>query len=432
MLDRLRTIAGADAAATGDGARALAIDGVAPSYVVAPATLDELRRCVATIADAGGAMIPVGNGSRLAVGRTPRRYDVALSTRHLRRLLEHEAADMTVSVEAGCTLAELNAVLAAAGQHLPLDPPRPERTTIGGLIATDASGPSRLSQGKVRDLLIGITVVLADGTLVKGGGRVVKNVAGYDLMKLFTGSYGTLAIIVAATFKVRPLPACAASIVVPAATTAAAAATALALLSAAPLAPLSVDVVNGAAARRVGLDGPAVIIGCGGLKEEVAVQIERVRAHCGGSDVRVCDGERGSKRHGALRDWPADAADGDGVLGCRLSALPSQLPEVLPRLEEDAARRGCELALLAHAGNGVAVLRVGGTTAAALPALADGMRATLRRAGGWAVFDVVPSGLKDRIDPWGGEAPGIELMRGIKRTLDPHDRLSPGRFVGGI
>ena len=144
---------------------------------------------------------------------------------------------MTATVEAGITLAALNATLARAGQRLPLDPPHPERTTIGALIATDASGPLRLSHGKVRDLLIGITVVLADGTLVHGGGRVVKNVAGYDLMKLFTGSFGTLGIVVEATFKLRPLPQREAVFRVPASTMAEAI-TALALDLARRVAPL--------------------------------------------------------------------------------------------------------------------------------------------------------------------------------------------------
>jgi len=435
VIDNLRTIVGANAVANGDRACAFTVDGVTPSCVVSPATVDELCRCVAAIAEADGALIPVGMGSRLTVGRPPRRYDVALSTRRLRQVLAHEAADMTVSVEAGVTLAELNALLGQSGQHLPLDPPHPERTTIGGLIAADASGPLRVSHGKVRDLLIGIKAVLADGTLVKGGGRVVKNVAGYDLMKLFTGSYGSLGIIVEATFKLRPLPEHEVAIVVPAATTAAATTTALALLSAA-LAPLSVDMLNGAGARRCAIDGPAVVVSCGGLEDEIAVQAERVRASCHDRDVQVYDAVQSARLRHALRDWPAAGPAGGGSdrWGCRLSVSASHLPEVLSRLEDEGTRRGFELAMLAHVGSGVAVLRLDGSDAAHEPLseLAGWVRATLRRLGGWAVFDVLPTALKAHLDPWGADIPGLELMRGIKRTLDPHARLSPGRFVGGI
>lgn len=430
MLAMLRTIAGPDAVVADGATAAFAVDGLSPSCVVSPATVDEVSRCVAAIGEVGAVLIPTGNGSRLAIGLPPRRYDVAVSTRRLRRVLAHEAADMTVSVEAGVTLAELNAVLGRAGQRLPLDPPHPERVTIGGLIASDASGPLRWSQGKVRDLLIGVKAVLADGTVVKGGGRVVKNVAGYDLMKLFTGSFGTLGIIVEATFKVRPVPEREAVIVVPAATTVEALATALALLSA-PLAPLSVDLVNGVAARRCGIDGPAVIVGCGGSTEEIAVQVERVRAQFSDCGVCVCDAAEGNRLSLALRDCPA--AD-DFLFGCRLSVLPSKLTEVLPRIEDEAARRGLVPLILSHVGNGVVVLRLSGATATngSLPPFAEWMRAALRAASGWVVFDALPTALKAQIDPWGTDIPGLELMRGIKRTLDPHDRLSPGRFVGGI
>ena len=229
-----------------DAASQFTIDGCTPERIVCPASIDELAQCAASAHAANLAVIPVGNGTQLHVGRAPTRYDVALSTQRLNRILAHEAADMTVTVEAGITLADLNAALAPAGQRLPLDPPHPERTTIGALIATDACGPLRLSQGKVRDLLIGITVVLADGTLVHGGGRVVKNVAGYDLMKLFTGSFGTLGIIVEATFKLRPVAEHEAVFVLPASGTEAAVVLGLKVPSA-QVTPHYVEVVNAAA-----------------------------------------------------------------------------------------------------------------------------------------------------------------------------------------
>ncbi len=211
----VRDVLGDGAVAAGDALGAFAVDGQIPQCVAYPETSDALSRCAAALHEAGRAVIPAGNGTHLRLGRPPRAYDVALSTRRMRRVVAHEAADLTVTVEAGCTLAELNDVLASAGQILPLDPPHPERRTVGSIIATDAWGPWRLAHGKVRDLLIGVTVVLASGTVVRGGGRVVKNVAGYDLMKLFTGSFGTLGIVVEATFKVRPRPEHTAVLVVP-------------------------------------------------------------------------------------------------------------------------------------------------------------------------------------------------------------------------
>jgi glycolate oxidase FAD binding subunit len=415
-----------------------AVDGYAPRSVVVPATLDEMTGCVAAAHAADHAVIPVGNGTQLHVGRPPARYDVAVSTRRLNRILAHEAADMTATVEAGITLGELNAALAPAGQRLPLDPPHPERTTIGALIATDASGPLRLSHGKVRDLLIGITVVLADGTLAHGGGRVVKNVAGYDLMKLFTGSFGTLGIIVEATFKLRPIPEHEIVAVLPTATIAAAVDLAVELLSAA-VAPHYVEAVNQAGAACVGVDAAAVIVGCGGTSEEVAVQRQRIEAHVGRDAMQVCSTGAAARLYAALRDFPAArtlplaarplGASHDGACGCTVSVLPSQLGALLVCLEEEAARRDLEAAIVSHVGSGVAFIRFSGAVA---PPFAEWLRTTVRAAGGWTVFDLLPTELKDRIDPWGMEPPGMAVMRGIKQALDPSGRLSPGRFVGGI
>jgi len=421
---------GTDHVAVGAAASAFAVDGCTPQCMLFPATIDDVSRCVAAAHAADLAVIPAGNGTQLGVGRVPRRYDVALSTRRLRRLVAHAAGDMTVTVEAGATVAELNTALASAGQRLPLDPPHPEQTTIGAMIATDACGPLRLSQGKVRDLLIGITAVLADGTTVKGGGRVVKNVAGYDLMKLFTGSFGTLGIVVEATFKVRPLPESEAAFVIPAADTQDAVTVALDALTAAR-APLYVEALNRPAALtvRVETTSAAVVIGCGGAPQEIAAQHERLRDRFGAREVRPCDATATARLSAALRDFPAT-----GVYGCTVSLLPSQLPRVLACLDDEAAERGWHAALVSHVGSGVASIRLhaSGEGNGTFVPVAQRVRQIVRDAGGWVVFDILPVPLKEHIDPWDDDVPGLALMRGIKATLDPQGRLSPGRFVGGI
>jgi glycolate dehydrogenase FAD-binding subunit len=420
-----------------------AIDGCTPERIMFPTTIEELVQCARSAHAGNLAVIPVGNGTQLHVGRTPTRYDVALSTQRLNRMLAHEAADMTVTVEAGITLADLNAALVPAGQRLPLDPPHPERTTIGALIATDACGPLRLSHGKVRDLLIGITVVLADGTLAHGGGRVVKNVAGYDLMKLFTGSFGTLGIIAEATFKLRPVAAHEAVFALAASGTEAAVVLGLEVLSA-QVAPHYIEAVNAAGAACVGLDGPAVVVGCGGSAEEIAAQRQHLEECVYRGRLRVCATVEAARLYAALRDFPAartpplparplGTSQDEGVYGCRFSVLPSQLAPLLAHIEEEAALRNLPAAILSHVGNGVAFLRVGASTADDMFAsFAEWLQKSVRTVGGWAMFDLLPPALKGRIDPWGAEPPGIALMRGIKRTLDPSERLSRGRFVGGI
>jgi glycolate oxidase FAD binding subunit len=419
------------------------IDGHTPERIVFPTTIDELVQCATSAHATHLALIPVGNGTQLQVGHAPTRYDVALSTQRLNRVLAHEAADMTVTVEAGITLAALNAALAPAGQRLPLDPPHPERTTIGAMIATDASGPLRLSHGKVRDLLIGITVVLANGTLAHGGGRVVKNVAGYDLMKLFAGSFGTLGIIVEATFKLRPIAEHEAVFVLPASGTEAAVVLGLAVRSA-QVAPQYIEAVGAAGAACVGLDGPSVVVGCGGGADEIATQRQRLEDCVCGDSLRVCDATEAARLYAALRDFPAartlplparllGTSQHDILYGCRISVLPSHLAPLLGYIEAEAARCNLPAAMLSHVGSGTVYLRVGAISADdAFLSFARSLQERVSAAGGWAVFDLLPSGVKGRIDPWGAEPRGMALMRAIKQTLDPGGRLNPGRFVGGM
>jgi glycolate oxidase FAD binding subunit len=421
-------VVGADAVESGPATRAFRVDDVSPRCVVFPTTLEELSRCAAAAQAAGLVVIPAGNGTRLGVGGVPAQYDVALSTRRMNRIIAHEPADMTVTVEAGLTLADLNAALAADGQWLPLDPPHPEAATMGALIAADTAGPVRFSQGKVRDLLIGITAVLADGTVVRGGGRVVKNVAGYDLMKLFTGSFGTLAIIAEATFKIRPRPRQDVLWTVACESTRDAVASALTVV-AGSVAPAHVDVLNRLAAETLGIaaDRPLVLVGCSGTAEELEVQSQRLLSLAQSQPWTRVDAQHVRT---ALCNFPADV----GSVGCKLSVLPTVLGDVLSDTEAEAARRGLAVATAASVGSGVAFLRfVGdGLDAARLASFADWLRSVVGTPRGWAVFDMLPVAMKSYIDPWGRDVPGLELMRQVKSALDPHNRLSPGRFVGGI
>ena len=438
---RFSEVLPADGVATGDEAvGAFAVDDMIPQCVLFPETVDDLSRCLIAADQANVAVMPVGNGTQLGCGNLPQRYDVALSTRRLARLLEHEAADMTVTVEAGATLAEVNAALEPARQHLPLDPPQPEHTTIGAAIATDASGPLRLSQGKVRDLLIGVKVVLADGTLIKGGGRVVKNVAGYDLMKLFTGSFGTLGTVVEATFRLRPRPESEVLFAVPTRETGIAASLALEVLGAS-LAPSYVEALNQTAAAALELgDEPLLIVGCGGSEEEIDIQNQRLQDLAGKQRVRTYAETEGAQIYCRLRDFPGAGflsrlmgeSQSEGFLGCKLSLLPSRLVHVLSDIEAEAGAKKMNCAILSHVGSGIAYVRCGAADDDVVVQFAQRLRAAARQADGWAIFDVLPAHLRARLDTWDAEVPGISLMRGVKNMLDPKGRLSPGRFVGGI
>ena len=183
-----------------------AVDGVLPNAVVLPSTVKELSEVVSLASDRGGAVTPYGGGTMMSLGNQPRGSGLVVVTTSLDGILQYEPSDLTITVQAGITLAKLAGVLAKEGQFLPLEVPFPGRATVGGLLAAAYSGPLSLFYGLPRDWLIGIRVVNANGTVTKAGGKVVKNVTGYDMNKLYTGSLGTLGIIAEATFKVAPKP----------------------------------------------------------------------------------------------------------------------------------------------------------------------------------------------------------------------------------
>ena len=183
-----------------------AVDGVIPTVVVSPGTVEEVSAVLAACSKADAAVVPWGGGAHMGLGGVPKKVDVVLALGRMNQVIDHEPGDMTSTVQAGMTLSHFQSHLGRHGQFLSLDPPGGSRATIGGILAANASGPRRLRYGTARDLLIGLRVVHADGTVTKGGAKVVKNVTGYDMNKLYVGSLGTLGVIVEATFRLYPIP----------------------------------------------------------------------------------------------------------------------------------------------------------------------------------------------------------------------------------
>jgi glycolate oxidase FAD binding subunit len=365
-------------------------------------------------------------------------------------VLEHHATEMTVTVAAGCTLATLDAVLAPAGQWLPLDPPRAARTTIGGLVAANLSGPLRASQGTARDLLLGVEVVAADGSRVRGGGKVVKNVAGYDLPKLHIGAFGSLGAIVAATFKVRPRPECEQAIAI--ACSSAAQAGEVALQARDAVEPLWLEVAAGADLAREKLlagltvepiSGALVVAGVGGIADEVedgAARLLRLARSGGLEHRRIEDGR-------SLRERLAARAAPDGGLVLRAATLPTEVGRwsgLLHRFPGSAE----PLDVAAHAASGIVrAILPGERTAAASRDAVQGLRDSLEDTGGSLVFERGATQLSSRdgqrIDPWGNPGRAFttpegqptaaaSLMRGVKRALDPSGIFAAGRLPGGL
>lgn len=404
--------------------------GVVPRCVVRPTTVEGVAAVVRAVGRQNGALVPAGNATHLDIGFPPPRYDVTLCTRGLGRIVAHDAEDLTVTAEAGVTLRDLNARLQSAGQWLPFDPSRGTDVTVGGLIASDRNGPLRLAYGKVRDFLIGLRVVRADGSVLRGGGRVVKNVAGYDLPKLFIGSFGTLGVIVEATFKVRPQPPDMRLYVIPMRSVTEATETALHLLGG-RLAPVLLEAVNELAAETIGLPtGAALVAAFAGNEAHTAAQ-ETLLRHETSDRLTRWDGTEMEALLSAIRDFPQPADE--EVLVVRLSVRPAELPGLLQRIEAEAVARRISPEIAAHAGNGIAWLQLSADVDLQAVALfAEWIRLYARQSGGWLVFETLPRRLRGQVDPWGFTGPTLPLMAAIKQKLDPNRIFSPGRFVGGI
>jgi glycolate oxidase FAD binding subunit len=399
------------------GTSADRIDGQTPRWIARPGSVAEAQAVLRFAERYALTVVPVGLGGHLDVGGAARAVDIALSLDRLDRVIDHVAGDMTVTVEPGCSLGDLDERLAAASQWLPIDPPFAAETSVGGLVAANLAGPLRASQGTVRDYLIGVKTVTAEGRLAGGGGRVVKNVAGYDVPKLHVGALGTLGIVVEATFKVRPRPEREAAIRIDCREPRDAGALALDLRDA--VEPDWLEIVGPGA---LGPDsGVAVIAGFLGSDAEVDAAIRRVGER---SDQRIGSFEEVDDPEG-LRQRIVDSARGAAVL--RVATLPGDLAAIVDCLPED---RGLRWHAHATAGS----LRIGVPADGEVAALVRDLRPRAEGVGGSLVVERATPIVKSALDPdpglWGAPPPGLALMRGLKSALDPSGRLSPGRFFG--
>lgn len=354
--------------------------------LVEPADERDVASVLRNANESGQAVIPTGGGTKLDWGNPPRRADVMLSTRHLNRVLEHAWADLTVTVEAGCTIAELQSTLAQHGQRLAVDPLWPERATIGGILSTNDAGALRLGYGSLRDLIIGITLVLADGTIAKSGGKVVKNVAGYDLPKLATGGFGTLGVITRAVFRLHPLPRNTRTLTIAVDSPDAMQRVILAMLNA-QLAPAAVQARNG-----------SVDILLEGTLDGIAAQQSATK-------------EFGEVREGSAAVWKAREElwprSGEGTI-VKFTTLPTRI----------AAASAFFSSFVIQA-TGIGYARFDGDV--------EKLRAAIEQGDG----SLVILG-RTKLDTWGSPGDAFPLMRAVKAQFDPKGTLNPGRFIGGI
>ena len=399
-----------------------AILGVRPGVVHEPSTVEEAVEAVRESAGSGKTLAFVGGGTDLELGAPPVKLDAVVRTGRLAGIVEHAPSDQIVVVEAGMTLARLQETLASHRQRLALDPPLPERKTVGGIVGANAFGPRRARFGSVRDLIIGVSFVRADGALARGGGKVVKNVAGFDLPKLMVGSLGTLGLITTATFRLHPLPEEEAMLLLPARTAGGVRAL-VAAMREGQLEPASV-----VAESRGGLLDVAVSFE--GFRAGVAEQRDRLTRLVGadvGSGCEVLD-------TGAARSWRArhDALRTAAPLRAKLAALPTHIEpiaaDVLPPLLDALGNPG----FVWYATLGLGFLSGTPADPASAAAALRAARDKVAALGGSLALEAAPAAIRERVDVWGPPPPSLPLMRSVKDRLDPDRRLAPGRFVGGI
>jgi glycolate oxidase FAD binding subunit len=392
-----------------------AIDGLTPGVVVEPETPEEAAATLAWAASRRLTLVIRGSGSKHAWGRAPGAVDAVMSLARLNRVLEHEAGDLTVTVEGGTTLRDLNLQLGTRGQWLPLDPPFADRATVGGLLATNDSGPHRHRFGTPRDLVIGIRLATTDGRVTRAGGKVVKNVAGYDLARLASGSFGELAAIVAVTFKLLPVAAASHTILVEAHDAAALAGIA-ARVASSQLEPVAFEVQ----ARRGPDQGPiACLLRFASFAEALEAQVAAAVALLSplSAAIRTAGAEAEAE---AWRQHQPRFLEAPGAV-LRASWLPADLEQVLSLVDEVAAEGAVEL--IGRVVVGAGLLRVEGGSERQAAVIARLRASPL--LGNVVVARATPA-LKSLVDVWGPQ-PNARLLAAIKRTLDPGGTLGAGR-----
>jgi glycolate oxidase FAD binding subunit len=431
-VDALAAIVGRDRArADSASLAAAAIDGVPPRVVVRPASTDQIASVLGWAHDEGLAVCPRGSGSHLDLGAPPARFDLALDLTALDQVLEWNPDDLTATVQAGTRLGALAAALAPRGQRLPVDPAGGESRTIGGIIATNASGPLRARYGTMRDLLLGVRFVQADGVVTWGGAKVVKSVSGYDVPKLMVGALGTVGVLAELTLRLHSIPEVERTwlVTVPSFETLQAC---LDRVADSPLQPMRLEVLDTGALAGFGVGDSqaALAVPFGTGADAVREQGE----HLG--EIARRAGAAVTERPGEL--WReiervATARDGDVVL--EIATLPGRIASTMRTVTLEAPALGTDVrwVLTGHATVGVLTAIVQAAPPARVVALVARLRESVAEHGGYVVVRRGPRDVRTALDPWGPIEPSaFELMRRIKAEFDPAGVLNPGRFVGGL
>jgi glycolate oxidase FAD binding subunit len=430
--EALGTIVGRDGIRDDADARlAASVDGQEPRWVVRPASIDQLSRVVALAHDEKLAVVPRGGGSSLELGLPPARVDLVLDLAGLDQVVEYNPDDLTVTVQAGISAGALAALLAPRRQFLALDPPGSTGRTLGGITATNASGPLRARYGTMRDLLLGVRFVQADGVVTWGGSKVVKSVSGYDVPKLMVGALGTLGVLGELTLRLHPLPEAEAAWLVRISSAGAAQAFVERLLDS-TLQPNRIEFFNEPALAAAGAEraAAAVVVSIGTVPDAVREQaghLEKI-AKAGGARIEPLADGFWTRAEAALTRGGNEPLLHVASLAGRLADTERAITEAT-----GAAAAGASAWIVGCAAVGTFRVRVGGVGVAEAAALTTRLRARVAEFDGSVVIARGPAALRKAVDPWGSVEPGaLALLRALRDEFDPRRVLNPGRFVGGL
>ena len=386
--------------------------------LIYPQTQQQLAEVIAYTNQQQLKVLPCGFCSKIDWGGLVKNIDFAVSTQGMNQLIEHAVGDLTVTVEAGMKFSQLQAILAQENQVLGFDPSYPETATIGGIIATGDTGSLRQRYRGIRDLILGISIVRYDGKIAKAGGRVVKNVAGYDLMKLFTGSYGTLGIISQITLRVYPQAEASGTVILTGEAEAISQVNQILLASA--LTPVAVDLISSDLSKILGFgDNIGLMVRFQSIAEGVKQQSQRLielGEKLGLKAIYIDSDEENLWQQLKQQIWQSES---NTAIVCKIGIAPTSAVKTLIQ---------CQTLGIIHAGVGLGVLRFESVS----PETLLNLRNWCESQGGFLSILKAPVDLKQQLEVWGYSGNALNLMRQIKQQFDPQNQFSPNRFVGGI
>ena len=411
---------------------AAAIDGITPRWLIRVSSIEHVSAVLALASEESLAVVPRGSGSAFESGHPLDRVDVVLDLGGMDRVVDYSPDDLTATVEAGLTAGRLAARLGPRRQWLPVDPPGVAARTLGGLVATGAHGPLRARYGTLRDFLLGVRFVQADGVVTWGGSRVVKSVTGYDVPKLMVGSQGTLGVLCELTLRLHPRPEAEATRLSTFDSVDAAAAFVARVLDSS-LEPNRVEFVNGAALGRLGLDGhasAAIAMSVGSVEDAVRDQLATVE--------ELARSAGGKTEPGPSDFWDTYAtmlSVAGRVLALHVSTPPSSLAKTVSALQRALADLvpGASAVIAGCAALGTVDVLLPESAVPAAARLVERARGAAADLGGHTIVRRAPPAVRRAVDPWGPIEPGpMALMRALRDEFDPKRVLNPGRFVGGL